>query len=303
MKRRFPLLIITLTSLTNLCLGQQHPLKLWYDKPAQVWEETLPLGNGRLGMMPDGGVTKENIVLNDITLWSGAPQDANNYDAYKALPQIRKLLVEGKNDEAQELIDKDFVCKGKGGGSVPFGCFQVLGNLSIQYKYNNGDSTNVKFENYERELSLNKAIATCTYQVNGVTYTREYFTSFDNDVSIIKLRASKPGQLNCNISISRPEKGAVSLVGDELQLSGQLESGTDRKGMEYLARVKTKLIGGTLNTSNNTLTINGATEAIIYISAGTDFKDQSFKQKTSMTLAAALKTPYMVEKQHHIANV
>jgi len=302
MIRRFFPLIIALLSITNICKAQQQPLKLWYDKPGQVWEETLPLGNGRLGMMPDGGVMKDNIVLNDITLWSGAEQDANNYDAYKALPQIRKLLVEGKNDEAQQLINKDFVCKGKGGASVPFGCYQVLGNLSIQFKYDKADSANVKFDNYERELSLNKAIAKCTYKVNGVTYTREYFTSFGSDVSLIKLSADKPGQISCNISISRPERGTASVNGNELQLSGQLDNGTDGKGMQYIAQVKAKLKGGKISTSNNTLVIKGATEAIIYISAGTDFKEKLFKQKTASILETALKTPYAVEKQHHISN-
>ncbi|MDB5135902.1 MAG: hypothetical protein JWP37_2505 [Mucilaginibacter sp.] len=300
--RRFFPLIVILLFLANLCKGQQPPLRLWYDKPAQVWEETLPLGNGRLGMMPDGGVMKENIVLNDITLWSGSPQDANNYDAYKVLPQIRKLLFEGKNDEAQELINKDFVCKGKGSGGVPFGCYQVLGNLSLEFKYNKTDSADVKFKNYERELSLNNALAKCTYQVNGVTYTREYLTSFDNDISIVKLTADKPGQLNFNISISRPEKGTAVVNGNELQLSGQLDNGTDGKGMEYLARVKAKLKGGTIHNTNNSIVIKGATEATIYISSGTDFKEKSFKQKTETILEAALKTPYTVERQRHITN-
>jgi len=307
MTRRFLPVITTLLFLTNLCLGQQQPLKLWYDKPAQVWEETLPLGNGRLGMMPDGGVAKENIVLNDITLWSGAEQDANNYNAYKALPEIRKLLLEGKNDEAQAVINKDFICTGAGSGSgsgakVPFGCYQVLGNLSIQFKYSGSDSAGIDFKNYERELSLNKAVAKCTYQVNGVNYTREYFTSFGNDVSIVKLTADKPGALNCSISISRPERGTAAINGDELQLSGQLDNGTDGKGMEYLARVKAKLKGGTVSTSNSTLVIKGATEAIIYISAGTNFKDKSFKKKTGIILDAAIKSPYAAEKQHHITN-
>ncbi|MFB9840760.1 glycoside hydrolase family 95 protein [Mucilaginibacter ginsenosidivorans] len=300
--RRFFPLITALLFLNNLCPGQQQPLKLWYDKPAQVWEETLPLGNGRLGMMPDGGVTKENIVLNDITLWSGAPQDANNYEAYKALPQIRKLLLEGRNDEAQALINKDFVCTGKGGASVPFGCYQVLGDLAIQFKYNNTDSEDVKFQNYERELSLNNAIAKCSYQVNGITYTREYFTSFGNDISVVKLTADKPGQLNCTISISRPERGTASVNDNELQLSGQLDNGTDGNGMQYIARVRAKLKGGTINASNQTLVIKDATEAIIYISAGTDFKEKPFKQKTEAILATALKTPYAAEKRHHISN-
>jgi len=97
------LFFLTSVFFTISVTAQQSPLRLWYDKPAHQWEETLPLGNGRLGMTPDGGVTHERIVLNDITLWSGAPQDANNYAAYKKLPAIRQLLLEGKNDEAQAL--------------------------------------------------------------------------------------------------------------------------------------------------------------------------------------------------------
>ena len=301
MIRKISLVTMLSIVIINICFGQQ-PLKLWYNKPAQVWEETLPLGNGRLGMMPDGGVTNENIVLNDITLWSGAPQDANNYNAYKVLPQIRKLLVEGKNDEAQDLINKDFVCTGKGGVSVPFGCYQVLGNLSIKYKYNGADSTGSQFTNYERELSLNKAIAKSTLKVNGVTYTREYFTSFNNDISIIRLTADKPGQLSCSIGISRPERGNTTISNGELQLSGQLDNGIDGKGMQYLARVKAKLKGGTMRLANNTLIIKNATEAIIYISAATDFRGAAFKKNTEAILNAAINTPYTIERQKHVSN-
>ncbi len=301
MIRKISLFTILSTVIINTCFGQQ-PLRLWYDKPAQVWEETLPLGNGRLGMMPDGGVANENIVLNDITLWSGAPQDANNYNAYKVLPQIRKLLLEGKNDEAQDLINKDFVCTGKGGGSVPFGCYQVLGNLSIKYKYNGADSTGTQYSNYERELSLNKAIAKSTFTVNGVTYTREYFTSFNNDISIIRLTADKPGQLNCSIAISRPERGNVAINNGELQLSGQLDNGFDGKGMQYLARVKAKLQGGTMSLTNNVLVIKNATEAIIYVSAATDFRGAVFQKNTETILNAAVNTSYIIERQKHISN-
>src|ERR1700742_3771535 len=91
---------------------QHGNLKLWYRQPARQWEECVPLGNGRLGMTPDGGVEKEEIVLNEISLWSGSVQDANNYDAYKFLPEIRKLLLEDRNDEAQQIMEKNFICKG-----------------------------------------------------------------------------------------------------------------------------------------------------------------------------------------------
>ena len=125
------------------------PGKSWsyfFDKPAKVWEETLPLGNGRIGLMPDGQINKENIVLNEISMWSGSKQDTDNTEAYKSLAQIRKLLFEGKNDEAQYLMYKTFVCKGQGSGKgngadTPYGSYQLLGNLVIEYQYPNETDT------------------------------------------------------------------------------------------------------------------------------------------------------------------
>ncbi|GAA4307177.1 glycoside hydrolase family 95 protein [Mucilaginibacter gynuensis] len=297
------LLVITaaFVALSAAAMAQTKPLKLWYTKPAAIWEETLPLGNGRLGMMPDGGVDNEKIVLNDITLWSGAPQDANNYEAYKNLPEIRRLLQEGKNDEAQALIDKNFICKGVGSGSEPFGCYQVLGELNIRFDYGKGKDQPAEFKSYQRELSLNNAVAKSTYTVDGVIYKREYFTSFGDDVSIVKLTADKPGKLNLSISISRPERSATTATENSLQLSGDLKSGTPDIGMQYLATIKAQLKGGTQSTSDNTLEIKDATEVILYISAGTDFKNPGYKQKIEMNLAAAMKKPYEVQKAQHIA--
>src|SRR6218665_1271097 len=130
--------------------AQSPPLRLWYDKPAQRWEETIPLGNGRIGMMPDGGIEKEIIVVNDI----------------------RKLLADGKNDEAQGLMNKNFVCKGAGSGggasaNLPFGAYETLGSLKIAYSYN-GITGNVKATSYKRELSLKTALASAQFVVNHV---------------------------------------------------------------------------------------------------------------------------------------
>src|SRR5882757_5152802 len=154
-KNFYPLLFLIF--LGSTLKGQNIPLKTWYTKPASQWEESLPLGNGRLGMMPDGGVVNENIVLNDITLWSGSPQDANNYGAYKRLPEVRQLLLEGKNDEAQAIINKDFICRGEGSGNGngakdPFGSYQILANLHLRFKYAAMDSTGIIPGNYSREL-------------------------------------------------------------------------------------------------------------------------------------------------------
>lgn len=310
LKRIFVLVATPILGFSLVSCGQnesKEPLRLWYDRPAEQWEETLPLGNGRLGMMPDGGVEKEHIVLNDITLWSGAPQDANNYEAHKSLPRIRELLIEGKNDEAEALVNKDFVCRGEGSGrgngaNVPFGCYQVLGELQIAFDYGKAREDEVKYNNYERALSLDHAIATAHYQVNGVNYTREYFTSFGDDINIIKITADQPGQLNCSVSLSRPERSTTTVRDNTLQMQGQLNNGTDDKGMRYMAQVKAQLKDGVLSTDSASLEIKNATEIILYVSAGTDFKENAFEENVSTILEKAMQKAYTSQKKEHIAN-
>ncbi|RZM29054.1 MAG: glycoside hydrolase family 95 protein [Pedobacter sp.] len=299
--RRFS--FIMLLSLLYLpAIAQQKPLKLWYAEPAKLWEETLPLGNGRLGMTPNSGLAKEKIVLNDITLWSGSSQDANNYEANKSLASIRQLILDGKNDEAQDLVNRYFVCKGPGSGGAQWGKFQTLGDLELEFDHNGVQGLPTTPKDYSRTLSLDNALATCTYTLNNVKYKREYFTSFDDDVNVIRITSDKPGMINCRITINRAERFAVRTEGQELQMSGQLDNGTDGKGMQYLARVRAKLSGGKLSADQNSLVVKDATELIIYVSAGTDFKGFAFKEKTREILTAAMKKPYATQKAKHVAN-
>ena len=144
------------------CTDAQPPkqeLVLWYDSPTQVWEQTLPLGNGRIGMMPDGGIDAEKIVLNDITMWSGSKDpEALNPEAIDYLPKIRQLLLEGKNLEAQQIMYQHFRCQGQGsafgnGKDAPYGCFQMVGDLNIKYDYPDEADT----EDYRLSLDLNDA--------------------------------------------------------------------------------------------------------------------------------------------------
>ncbi|MES2829247.1 MAG: glycoside hydrolase family 95 protein [Bacteroidota bacterium] len=296
------LLLVVICALPVLVHAQTKPLKLHYSLPARMWEETLPLGNGRLGMTPDGGTHKEKIVLNDITLWSGSPQDANNYEAYKSLPEIRKLIMEGRNEEAQDLVNKNFVCLGPGSGGARWGKYQTLGALEIEYTHKLiPGSPGEELYNYNRQLSLNEAIAKTNYTVNGTDFKREYFSSFDDDVNVIRLTASKAGAINCKIKLSRPERFAVKTEGGELQMYGQLDNGIDGKGMQYLTRVRTKLTGGKLTTEDGALKIEGATEVLIYVSAATDFRGVAFREKSKSLLDAAMRKPYSLQKANHIA--
>lgn len=291
----------------SVCFGQDKNLKLWYDKPAQQWEETLPLGNGRLGMMPDGSVVDENIVLNDITLWSGSPQDANNYNAYKSLPQVRQLLLEGKNDEAQAIINRDFICRGAGSGNgngakEPFGSYQILANLHLQFSYPGTDNNTPDAVNYERKLLLKDALARCSYTVNGTHYIREYFTSFGTDVDVIRITADKPGQINLNVSIDRPERFATTAGNAGLEIEGQLDNGHGGGGMRYYGLVKANVKDGKLSYANKRIEIHNATEVILYVSAKTDYKDAGYKLHVKTAMASALAKTYVSQKQAHIKN-
>src|SRR6202167_1855467 len=133
---------------------------IWFDKPASDFTESSPLGNGRLGAMMFGGVDEERIVLNESSVWSGSRQDADRPDAYKVLPEIQKLLLEGKNPEAEALVNANFTCTGSGSGGKQYGCYQVLANLHLSFP-----SGGIKgaVTNYRRELNLNDAITRLKY--------------------------------------------------------------------------------------------------------------------------------------------
>lgn len=294
---------VFLLFICTVCYGnKKSDLSIWFDRPAEQWEESLPLGNGRLGMMPDGGIQKEILVLNDITLWSGSVQDADNPDAAKYLPEIRKLLFEGKNDLAQDLVYKTFICKGAGSGrgngaDVPYGSYEILGNLNIDYLYPSGRITP---ENYHRQLSLKDAIANTSFTLDGVTYQREYFAAFGNDVLVIRLQASKAGSLNFRVGIDRPQVFETSLDGNELLMKGQLNNGVDGKGMCYNTRVKVELAGpGNCIGKGNRIEVNGAREAYIFISATTDYKDPDFENKCRTLLRQVSANEYSEIKSAH----
>ncbi len=282
-------------------------LKLVFKEPAEQWEESLPLGNGRLGMMPDGGVYSEKIVLNDITLWSGSPQDANNYDASRHLPEIRKLLSQGKNVEAEKIINENFICKGPGSGfgngqHVQFGCYQVLGELNLDFNYNQINNSKPSIKNYTRELQINEAIANCSYTVNSDNYYREYFTSFENDLGIIMIRSERKGMLNLSLSLSRQENFRLSSDEESVSMTGQLDNGIDGKGMKYKLKVVPKITGGSILIKNDSIKIKGATNCLIYVSAATDYLAVNYESFIDSILSEASSKSYIDLKEKHVAS-
>jgi alpha-L-fucosidase 2 len=274
------LIIATALALHGAELKSNSPeTAIWFDAPAKNFTESSPMGNGRLGAMMFGGVDEERIVLNESSMWSGSPQDADRPDAHTFLPEIRRRLLEGKNAEAEALVNANFTCKGPGSsggsGDCQYGCYQVLGNLHLTFTSN----SNSPVENYRRELNLNDAVARMQFTRGGVTFTREMFSSKPDEVMVLRLTANQPGQISFGLKLDRPERfETVKVASNELLMTGQLDNGTNGKGLKYAARVRVLNHGGNVSADGNSLQITGADEALLLISAATDYRGFAGRQ-------------------------
>jgi len=254
---------------------------IWYAQPAQEWEEALPIGNGRLAAMVFGKVEEERIQFNEESLWSGAPQDADNPNALKALPQIRQLLFEGNYREAEKLTYENLLCKGPGSlcgksAEADFGCYQTFGDLFLTFS-NEGD-----VKNYRRELDLNTAVVRVTYSIEEANYTREYFVSAPDQVCVIRLSCDKPGKISVTARLSREEKASVCNEGsDSLVMKGHLSQ------LDFLAKLQGSAQKGTLTATDNTLIIDKADSVTLRLAAGTDFKEKSHEKIVAEQISSA----------------
>ena len=232
------------------------PLMLWYDRPAEKWTEALPIGNGRLGAMIYGGTGKERIQFNEETLWTGAPHDYAHQGAYQHLDSIRQFLFDGSQKEAEKLAMREFM-------SVPLGqkSYQPFGDLELFFP---GHSA---FTSYSRKLDLERALHTVTYRSEGVLFTREYFATHPGEVIAVRVTAGKKKALSFEVGLSSPHEGNnVAAQGNRLQLEVQVKDGALR-GVA-LAQVVTD---GKTEVRGQRLHISGATTAVIYLSAATNY--------------------------------
>lgn len=237
--------------------------KLWYDKPADRWEEALPLGNGRLGAMIYGSVPTEIIQLNEDTFWAGGPHNNLNLAARAALPEIRRLLNEGQHAEASKLAERSISSQGAHG--MPY---QSAGELRIQLPGHEN------YRNYYRELDLSAAIALTRYTVGEVQYTREVFSSFVDQVVVIRLRANKKGALDFSLDLHHPDKMDVTVDAEKklLLMQGRSRDHEGIKGQVKLANIaKVVSTDGKLQAGDKGLNISEASEALILVSIATNF--------------------------------
>ncbi|MBO7306767.1 MAG: glycoside hydrolase family 95 protein [Alistipes sp.] len=291
-------LIISLFALIPmLCSARDNSdntLILWYDNPAQLWEECLPLGNGRLGMMPQGGVRLDYVGLNEGTMWSGGVQHTDNPDALNTLPLIRQALLDGNNRRAEELMYRHFTCSGGGSASPEYGCYQMLANLWIATDI----AQDATISEYRRALSLDNAIATMSFRANDTCHSREYFTSFSDNVAVVRYEASAPTRYK--ISLSRPQCATIVADNQGITIYGELSSGSDESGISYYGRLQV-ITDGTTHVDDNYLYVSDATELKLYLSAATSYAMPNPQQAVENVLLSATSKEYATLRSEHVA--
>lgn len=264
--------------------------RLYFDKPARIWEETLPLGNGRLGMMPDGGIFQEKIVLNEISLWSGSEADYSNPEAAGSLPLIQQLLLEGRNREAQELMYRTFVPRIPSGNT--YGSYQILGNLVLTYHYRHQPDTS----GYHRILQLNEALATTEF--GREKFRREYFVSRPDNVMAVHL--DFPENTGITAVLSRPERASTHARGQILVMEGELDSGqAEKEGMKYIVYMQIVAPEGKVSVTDSSIEVTDTPQATLFISAATDYNDPGYREQAARLLRNALSTSYASLKNRH----
>lgn len=219
--------------------------RLWYNAPAKHWLEALPIGNSHLGGMVYGGIQDENIQLTEETFWSGGPHNNNSQKSLDNLPKVRDLIFNGREEEAADIINKDFVVGPHGMRFLP------MANLHVKMQ-NQG-----KAEHFVRELDLKRAITTTSFVLDDVRYTRTTFASLADGVIVCHIKASKKGALNFDVTLDSPFKHQVQKTphGVVLRVKGQDQEGIKAAlTAECVADVKTD-----------------GTEATIIVSAATNF--------------------------------
>ena len=269
MKKQF---IIHLLTMIGLCLSScESPTEttkdytLWYNQPATIWEEALPIGNGRLGAMVFGNPFQECIQVNEESLWSGAPINSNNPKAAGSLDKIRELILNHHYEAAMKLASKTMV------GTPPcVRSYQTLGNILLDYAIQ--DTTQ-----YKRSLQLNQGVATTSFQSQGIQYKQEVFASATDNVLVAHLSAFQKEGLSVWVRLNREKDAQISIQGNEIIMEGQVidedspSTGKGGKHMKFAAQLRVLHQGGQIEIKDEGIYIDKAQEATLLLTAATDY--------------------------------
>jgi alpha-L-fucosidase 2 len=272
-------------------------LQLWYDKPSgQVWENALPIGNGRVGAMVYGNVAHEIIQLNEHTVWSGSPHRNDNPDAKESLEVLRQLIYDNKHKEAEQLANKTIISKTSHGQK-----FQPVGNLNLKF-YDHAE-----IENYTRALDIEQALTTTRYTTNGVHYTREAFASLADGIIAVRISANKKNSISLDAYFTTQHSRATrSLTSEALLLSGITSDHETIEGkVKFKSKVRINVDGGKIVATDTSQQIRNADAITFYIAIASNFNNYqdlngNEQERVDQFLAKIENKPYQELKEQHI---
>ena len=285
----FNLLFLT----SFLLFGQDKPsgLKIWFNQPAQNWNDALPVGNGRLGAMIFGGVEKEHLEINEATVWTGEPRWDANPEALKSLPKVRQLLFEGKYKEAELLAQKSILGQKP---RNPAATYQALGDIYIDFGPQPG------ITNYQRELNIEEAVARVSYIANQVNYFREFFSSSPDQALVIRLTSDKTGSINFTLHLSRQgNKAKLIATGNEIVMNEHVGDGI---GVKMFSRLKLISEGGITSSGGDSIRVEKANSVTIFLTASTDYFGTDPSVITATQINAAVDRGFTEVKKSHITD-
>jgi len=263
--------------------------KIWFNQPANDWNVALPLGNGKLGAMVFGGTVRDQIALNEETMWSGGHTDRNNPDAKEALPKIQKLLLDGKISEAENFMQIALA-----GCPNDMRVYQTMGDLFIDQK-NPGEVLE-----YRRELNLETALCTTTYRTADTSYEKEYFISAPANLLVIHMKATGAKKINFQAKMERWHfvGGTKRTEDNGVALWGQLPDG----GVSFYSKLTGTATGGNLYAMGRSLVVTDADEVTLYYCAATNFYGDEPQAYVNKKLADGMAKSYTALKEEHIAD-
>lgn len=270
--------------------GPKGKWVLWYEEPASYWTEALPLGNGRIGAMVFGGIKREIVQLNEDSLWSGQPIDRAKEGAVEHLEEARELLFAGKYEEGQKLIHERIMGVRLNRGVHTY---QALGNLEFDFEYGDGDVTQ-----YQRRLDLDAAIAAVSYKVGDVEYRREVFISGPDDTMVMRISADEPGALSFGVSMTRERDAKIVTQGNNnIVMTGHADGGN---GVRFASQLEVIPEGGRCISDGNGLRVEGVNSALIFLTAGTDYRGWQPEAISRKQLKAASSKSYNELLKDHL---
>ncbi|WP_078551329.1 glycosyl hydrolase family 95 catalytic domain-containing protein [Bacillus alkalicellulosilyticus] len=264
---------------------------LWYKQPAKDWNEALPVGNGRLGGMVFGVVTNERIQLNEDSVWYGGPRNRNNPDALKNLSSIRNLLSDGRLKEAEELAALAFT-----GIPETQRHYEPLGDVLLHFNHEEKE-----VRDYSRELDLHTAIAKVKYMIEDVTYKREIWTSYPDQVMVIRLTASRENAISFQTILDRGNArnydDLEALSNDCLMMRGETGG---KEGIAFRCALRAIPEGGTVKTIGNRLIVEKANAVTLFVAAATSYRFAHPEKQCLETIKQAAEKSYGELRETHV---